>query len=63
MASVIYFSLSSFCRYSRHEEAISKLAKEMGFSHVSLSSHVMPMVRMVPRGYTGIAYSVIGLAL
>ena len=40
-------------RYSSHEEAIGELAREMGFSHVSLSSQVMPMVRMVPRGYTG----------
>ena len=27
----------------------------MGFHHVSLSSSVMPMVRMVPRGYTASA--------
>ena len=40
-------------RYPNHEEAIGELAREMGFSHVSLSSQVMPMVRMVPRGYTG----------
>ena len=40
-----------------HEEALCELAKEMGFLHVSLSSQVMPMVRMVPRGYTGI-YSI-----
>ena len=36
-----------------HEEAVGRVAKEMGFTHVSLSSHVMPMVRVVPRGYTG----------
>ena len=41
------------CRYAGHEEAIGELAQEMGFSHVSLSSQVMPMVRMVLRGYTG----------
>lgn len=28
------------------------LAQELGFQHVSLSSSVMPMVRVVPRGYT-----------
>jgi 5-oxoprolinase (ATP-hydrolysing) len=38
--------------YPRHEEMVGDLAKQMGFSHVSLSSEVMPMVRMVPRGYT-----------
>ena len=36
-----------------HEKAVGSLAKEIGFTHVSLSSHVMPMVRIVPRGYTG----------
>ena len=40
-------------RYSSHEEAIGRLARDMGFNHVSLSSHVMPMVKMVSRGYTG----------
>ena len=49
----IYAYLFLTRSYSGHEEAIGQLAKEMGFSHVSLSSHVMPMIRMVPRGYTG----------
>ena len=40
-------------RYTKHEEAIKDIAREMGFSHVSLSSAVMPMVRIVQRGYTG----------
>ena len=40
-------------RYSAHERAIGALASDMGFSHISLSSDVMPMVRIVPRGYTG----------
>ena len=40
-------------RYTKHEEAIEVIAREMGFSHVSLSSAVMPMVRIVQRGYTG----------
>ena len=34
---------------------MGKLAKEMGFQQVSLSSEVMPMVKMVPRGYTAAA--------
>ena len=42
-----------FFSYSEHEEAISELAKEMGFLHVSKSSQIMPMIRMVPRGFTG----------
>ena len=32
---------------------MADIAKAMGFHHVSLSSNVMPMVKIVPRGYTG----------
>uniref|UniRef100_A0A8C0GYP2 5-oxoprolinase, ATP-hydrolysing n=1 Tax=Chelonoidis abingdonii TaxID=106734 RepID=A0A8C0GYP2_CHEAB len=35
-----------------HEQQVGALARELGFQHVSLSSSVMPMVRVVPRGYT-----------
>ena len=38
--------------YPEHEKSIGSLAESMGFTHVSLSSHVMPMVRIVPRGFT-----------
>jgi len=41
--------------YNAHEKRIGEIAKEMGFTHVSLSSEVMPMVRIVPRGYTACA--------
>ncbi|XP_033626321.1 5-oxoprolinase-like isoform X1 [Asterias rubens] len=41
--------------FDRHEKHIGELAQQMGFHHVSLSSSVMPMVRMVPRGYTASA--------
>ena len=36
-----------------HEKEVGKIALEMGFEQVSLSSTIMPMVRVVPRGYTG----------
>ena len=39
--------------YGNHEEEIGQLAAQMGFLHVSLSSCVMPMIKVVPRGYTG----------
>ena len=39
--------------YPRHEEEVGELALEMGFTHVSLSSKAMPMVKIVPRGFTG----------
>jgi 5-oxoprolinase (ATP-hydrolysing) len=38
--------------FREHEETVGKLAESLGFSHVSLSSQVMPMVRIVPRGFT-----------
>ena len=41
--------------HSEHEEMVGKIAKEVGFTHVSLSSKVMPMVKIVPRGFTASA--------
>ncbi|XP_060949722.1 5-oxoprolinase [Limanda limanda] len=38
--------------WSDHEKAVGALARSLGFTQVSLSSEVMPMVRAVPRGYT-----------
>ncbi|KAJ8387190.1 hypothetical protein AAFF_G00160020 [Aldrovandia affinis] len=38
--------------WSAHEKAVGSLARRLGFTQVSLSSEVMPMVRVVPRGYT-----------
>ncbi|GIX83383.1 5-oxoprolinase [Caerostris extrusa] len=35
-----------------HELYIEKIARELGFEHISLSSEIMPMVRIVPRGHT-----------
>ena len=39
--------------FDAHERAIGALAREMGFEHVALSSALVPMVRVVPRGHTG----------
>ncbi|XP_034950692.1 5-oxoprolinase [Chelonus insularis] len=38
--------------YTEHERRVGEIAKEMGFSQVSLSHEVMPMTRIVPRGFT-----------
>ncbi|KAL9537007.1 hypothetical protein MBANPS3_012169 [Mucor bainieri] len=38
-----------------HEQQIGQLAKSIGFDHVSLSSQVMPMVKVVPRGTSATA--------
>jgi len=43
-------------RYPQHEEEVGELARELGFTHVSLSSAIMPMARIVPRGFTGHFY-------
>ena len=39
--------------FIKHEQQIGALAREVGFTHVSLSHETMPMVRIVPRGFTG----------
>ncbi|GJQ79107.1 hypothetical protein Trydic_g5362 [Trypoxylus dichotomus] len=38
-----------------HEQIIGQLAKEIGFTHISLSHEVMPMIRIVSRGFTACA--------
>lgn len=38
-----------------HELRIGAIAKELGFSHITLSHQAMPMVRLVNRGYTACA--------
>ncbi|CAD5218803.1 unnamed protein product [Bursaphelenchus okinawaensis] len=35
-----------------HEEQVAKLAKDMGFINISMSSAVIPMIKAVSRGYT-----------
>ena len=40
---------------SEHEQLVGSIASKLGFGHVSLSSQVMPMVRIVPRGFTACA--------
>jgi 5-oxoprolinase (ATP-hydrolysing) len=36
--------------YPDHELAVGKIAEQIGFKHISLSSQLLPMIRMVPRG-------------
>jgi 5-oxoprolinase (ATP-hydrolysing) len=38
-----------------HEALVGKLAKEMGFEHVSLSHELMPMIKLVPRATSACA--------
>ncbi|NEX60580.1 hydantoinase B/oxoprolinase family protein [Noviherbaspirillum galbum] len=39
-------------RHTRHEETIARLARETGFTQVSVSSKVSPMMKLVSRGDT-----------
>ncbi len=39
-------------KFPEHEQQIAKLAYSLGFTHVSVSSDVMPMIKIVPRGDT-----------
>lgn len=38
-----------------HELRIGCIAKELGFTHITLSHQAMPMIRLVNRGYTACA--------
>jgi 5-oxoprolinase (ATP-hydrolysing) len=38
--------------YPAHEREIGKLAEHVGFTHISLSSEVSPLMKLVPRGDT-----------
>ncbi|KAF2077582.1 hypothetical protein CYY_001123 [Polysphondylium violaceum] len=38
--------------FHKHELLIGQLAKEIGFTHISLSHELMPMIKAVPRGLT-----------
>lgn len=47
-----------FCHsytFPEHELAIGKLAKSLGFEQISLSSQLLPMIKMVPRGVSSTA--------
>ncbi|ORY10206.1 Hydantoinase B/oxoprolinase-domain-containing protein [Clohesyomyces aquaticus] len=41
--------------YPNHEALVGKIAKEIGFEHVSLSSELMPMIKLVPRATSACA--------
>ncbi|XP_043270128.1 5-oxoprolinase isoform X2 [Venturia canescens] len=41
--------------FPEHESRVGEIAKEIGFAQVSLSHEVMPMMRIVPRGFTACA--------
>ncbi|AAW42254.1 cytoplasm protein, putative [Cryptococcus deneoformans JEC21] len=48
--SSIAVCLAHSYTFPDHELAIGKIATEVGFPHVSLSSQLLPMIKMTPRG-------------
>ena len=53
--TVFFNVLKNAHSMQEHEEEVGEVARRLGFTHVSLSSEVMPMVRIVPRGFTASA--------
>ncbi|EGP86823.1 unnamed protein product [Zymoseptoria tritici ST99CH_1A5] len=41
--------------YPHHEAMVGKIAREIGFDHVSLSHELMPMIKLVPRATSACA--------
>jgi 5-oxoprolinase (ATP-hydrolysing) len=41
--------------FPQHELRIADLARDLGFSHISLSSQLTPMIKLVPRGMSATA--------
>lgn len=41
--------------YPKHEALVGKIARDIGFEHVSLSSELMPMIKLVPRATSACA--------
>jgi 5-oxoprolinase (ATP-hydrolysing) len=54
VTSVAVVLLHSYA-FPDHEVAVGALCRRLGFTQVSLSHEVMPMVKAVPRGYTAAA--------
>ncbi|KAI8808820.1 Hydantoinase B/oxoprolinase-domain-containing protein [Cladochytrium replicatum] len=41
--------------YPEHERLIGEVAEKVGFTHVTTSSNIMPMIKIVPRGNSAVA--------
>ncbi|KAJ2357932.1 hypothetical protein GGF43_001159 [Coemansia sp. RSA 2618] len=41
--------------FTAHEEEIGRIAREIGFSHITLSSQLSPMIKIVPRAHSATA--------
>jgi 5-oxoprolinase (ATP-hydrolysing) len=43
-----------FYTYPEHEPSIGKIAKDIGFTQISLSSQLLPMIRAISRGHSAV---------
>jgi 5-oxoprolinase (ATP-hydrolysing) len=43
--------------YPAHELALGQLAREVGFTQISLSAQLLPLINMVPRGVSSTAHA------
>ena len=52
-----YYDPNNVFRYTfpDHELAAKEIARDIGFTQISLSSQLLPMIRMVPRGVSSTA--------
>ena len=50
--SVLAIAFMHADRWPLHEQLVARLAREMGFAHVSASHEVSPLMKLVPRGDT-----------
>ena len=49
----IFLSEELIFRYPDHESQVAQIARKVGISNISLSHQLMPMIKAVPRGFTG----------
>lgn len=54
ISSVAILLMHGF-RHPAHEQALARLARELGFAQVSASHEVSPLIKLVPRGDTTVA--------
>eukprot|EP00474_Spongospora_subterranea_P010032 CRZ10490.1 hypothetical protein [Spongospora subterranea] len=54
IGSIAIVLMHSFT-FKNHEQLIANIAKEVGFRHVTVSSMILPMVKIVSRGFTACA--------
>ncbi|KAJ3104895.1 hypothetical protein HDU97_008753 [Phlyctochytrium planicorne] len=55
--SICFMHSYTYPGTDNHELAVAEIAKAAGFSHITLSSEISPMIKIVPRGLSSVADS------